>query len=65
MPKLKTNRSAAKRFRFTKKGRIKKKSAMRGHLLRKKSARRMRQLKQAGYVSAVDEKRIKMLLPYA
>ena len=64
MPKLKTNRSAAKRFRFTKRGKIKKKSAKRGHLLRKKGSRRMRQLKQAGYVSSVDEARIRKLLPY-
>ncbi len=64
MPKLKTNRSAAKRFRFTKSGKIKKRRARRGHLLRKKGARRMRQLKQSGYVSSVDEARIKKLLPY-
>ncbi len=64
MPKLKTNRSAAKRFRFTKKGRLKKRNAKRGHNLSHKSSKRKRRLRQDGYVSKVDEKRIKMLLPY-
>lgn len=64
MPKLKTNRSAAKRFKFTKKGRLKKRNAQRGHHLSHKSSKRKRRLRQDGYVSKVDEQRIKMLLPY-
>lgn len=65
MPKLKTNRSAAKRFRITKSGRLKKRNAKRGHLLTNKSSKRKRHLRQDGYVSKVDAGRIKMLLPYS
>lgn len=64
MPKLKTNRSAAKRFRFSKKGRIKKRNAKRGHLLTGKSAKRKRHLRQDGYVDKADARRIRRLLPY-
>ena len=65
MPKLKTNRSAAKRFRFSKHGKIKKRNAKRGHLLTHKSSKRKRHLRQDGFVDKVDEKRIRRLLPYA
>ncbi len=64
MPKLKTNKSAAKRFRFTKKGKIKKRNANRGHILSKKTRKRKRHLRRTGYVSAADAKRIRRLLPY-
>ncbi len=64
MPKLKTNRAAAKRFRFTKTGKIKKRNASRGHILGKMSRKRKRQLRKTGYVSHADEKKIRRLLPY-
>jgi len=64
MPKLKTNRSAAKRFRFTKKGKIKKRNAMRGHLLTGRATKRKRHLRKAGYVHATQTKQIRRLLPY-
>lgn len=64
MPKLKTNRSAAKRFRFTKTGKIKKRNAGRQHILGKKTSKRKRQLRKTGYVSKVDAKTIRRLLPY-
>lgn len=64
MPKLKTNRSVAKRFRFTKKGKIKKKKAGLRHLLGHKSRKRKRKLRQSSYLSAVEERRIRRLLPY-
>ena len=64
MPKLKTNRSAAKRFRLTKTGKIKKRNAGRRHILGNKSRKRKRQLRLTGYVSSRDEKRIRRLLPY-
>lgn len=64
MPKLKTNRSAAKRFRRTKSGKIKKRRAFRGHILGKKSRKRKRKLRQRNYVSKTDEQRIRRLLPY-
>jgi large subunit ribosomal protein L35 len=65
MPKLKTNRSAAKRFRVTKTGRLKKRSAGRGHMLGKKSRKRKRHLRQSSYVSNVDARKLKKILPYA
>ena len=64
MPKLKTNRSAAKRFKITKTGKIKKRSACRGHILGKMSRKTKRKLRQSSYVSSVDEKKIRRLLPY-
>ena len=64
MPKLKTNRSAAKRFKKTKTGKIKKKQAGKGHILGKKTRKRKRKLRKSSYVSSVDEKKIRRLLPY-
>ena len=64
MPKLKTNRSVAKRLRFTKSGKLKKRSANRGHLLRKMSRKAKRRLRQGGYLSKGDTKKIRRLLPY-
>ena len=45
MPKMKTNRGAAKRFKITKKGKIKHRAAYRNHILSKKSTKRKRQLR--------------------
>jgi len=64
MPKLKTNRSARKRFRVTKSGRLKKRSANRGHMLGKKARKRKRQLRQNTYVASSDAKKIRKILPY-
>jgi len=64
MPKLKTNRGAAKRLRFTKTGKIKKRKAGRGHVLGKKTRKRKRHLRKSDYLSKVEEKRIRRLLPY-
>ncbi len=64
MPKLKTNRSAAKRFRKTARGRFKHGQAGRRHILTSKTRKRKRQLRRAAYVRAVDEKKLKRLLPY-
>ncbi|MDP2652432.1 MAG: 50S ribosomal protein L35 [Candidatus Omnitrophota bacterium] len=64
MPKLKTNRSAAKRFKITKKGKIKYRKAGRRHILGKKTRKRKRQLRHSAYVSKTDVKRLRRLLPY-
>ena len=64
MPKLKTRKSVAKRFRFTKKGKIKKKQAGLRHILGKKSRKRKRKLRKTSYLSKVEAKRIRTLLPY-
>ena len=64
MPKLKTNRSAAKRFKVTKSGKIKKVSAGRKHILGKKTRKRKRKLRQNDYLAPSDEKKVRRLLPY-
>lgn len=65
MPKMKTHRGAAKRFKVTGSGKIKKAKAFKSHILEKKSSKRKRNLRKAGLVSAADAKRFKTLLPYA
>ena len=64
MPKMKTNRAAAKRFRFTGTGKIRRNRAYKSHILTKKSAKRKRGLRKSTMVSASDLKRVKQLLPY-
>ena len=65
MPKLKTHRGAAKRFSLTKSGKIKRSKAYKRHILSKKSTKRLRGLRQTGYIADVDEMKIRKLLPYA
>jgi len=64
MPKLKTNRGAAKRFKRTKNGGFKRNKAFGRHLKTAKSAKRRRNLRQATVLDATEEKRIKRLMPY-
>ncbi len=64
MPKIKTHRGAAKRFRFTASGKIRRNSAYRGHILTKKSRKRKRKLRKGGYVDQADAPNIRRLLPY-
>lgn len=63
MPKMKTNRAAAKRFRKTKSGLFKRSKAYRGHLSASKSTKRQRHLRQSTLVSKSDHKRVRRLLP--
>jgi large subunit ribosomal protein L35 len=63
MPKMKTNAAAKKRFKKLKSGKIKKASALRRHILTKKSRKTKRQLRKSGYISKSDTKRILGLLP--
>lgn len=63
MPKVKTRRSAAKRFTFTGSGKIKRKRAYLRHILTSKSAKQKRQLRSSGLVAAVDVKQVRRLLP--
>jgi large subunit ribosomal protein L35 len=62
MPKMKTHRGAAKRFRKTATGKLKRGRAMHSHILTKKSQKRKRKLRQPALVSSADEKRMKRLL---
>jgi large subunit ribosomal protein L35 len=64
MPKIKTNRAAAKRFKKTGTGQVKRASAFTSHILTHKSAKRKRNLRQGGTVAAVDQKNICALIPY-
>ncbi|NPV27098.1 MAG: 50S ribosomal protein L35 [Firmicutes bacterium] len=64
MPKIKTHRGAAKRFKKTATGKIKRSKAFKSHILEKKSAKRKRNLRKAGLVSAADAKRVVRLIPY-
>ncbi len=62
MPKMKTHRGAAKRFRVTGTGKIRKNSAFRSHILETKSPKRKRFLRHSELVAAGDAKRIKKLI---
>ena len=64
MPKQKTKRASAKRFRVTKSGLIKRAKAYKSHILNKKSTKRKRNLRKGTYVSAADQRNIRELIPY-
>ena len=63
MPKMKTHRGAAKRFRKTGTGKIVRSKNNKQHILTKKSAKRKRRLRKSALVSDVDVKRVKQMLP--
>jgi large subunit ribosomal protein L35 len=62
MPKQKTNRSAAKRFRKTGAGKFRRNKAYHSHILTKKSPKRKRNLRKKTLVSKADESRVRRLL---
>jgi large subunit ribosomal protein L35 len=64
MPKIKTNRSAAKRFKKTGTGKIKRRKAFAGHILTKKTTKRKRNMRQSSLVHKGDEGRVKRMIPY-
>ncbi len=65
MPKLKTNRGAAKRFRRTAKGGFKRGQSFRSHILTKKSTKRKRHLRSTERISDADAKSVRQMLPYS
>ena len=65
MPKLKTNRGAAKRFQVTGKGRIKRGQSHLRHILSKKSSKRKRHLGSTEHVAECDVPSVKQMLPYS
>lgn len=65
MPKLKTNRGAAKRFKKTANGSYKRTQSHARHILTKKSTKRKRQLRTGALIADADNKSIKQMLPYA
>ena len=64
MPKIKTHRGAAKRFDVTKSGKIKRGKAYKSHILTKKTTKRLRGLRQTGYIAEEEQKKIRELIPY-
>jgi large subunit ribosomal protein L35 len=63
MPKIKTNRSAAKRFRKTASGKFAFSKSHSSHILTKKSTKRKRSLRQPQLIKASDLKEVRRLLP--
>jgi len=64
VPKMKTNRAAAKRFRVTGSGRVRRSKGGGNHGMQEKSRKRLRRLRNNDMVSGSFEKRIKIMLPY-
>ena len=60
--KMKTNRAAAKRFKLTGSGRVKRSKAYHGHFFTSKSPKRLRNLRKSGMVAQADTKRAKKML---
>ena len=64
MPKIKTSRAAAKRFKTTGTGKIVRNKAYKSHILTKKSPKTKMNLRKSAIVSEGDAKRVSQLLPY-
>ena len=64
MPKMKTSRAAAKRFKLTGTGKLKRAKAYKSHILTKKSTKIKRNLRQAAMTDATNVKNMKKILPY-
>ena len=65
MPKMKTSRAAAKRFKTTGTGKLVRNKAYKSHILTKKSTKRKRNLRKAVEVDATNAKMMKRILPYS
>ena len=64
MPKMKTNRGTAKRFKGTATGKVRRHRAFTRHILSTKTRKQKRRLRRPGVVDKANEKAIKRLLPY-
>lgn len=64
MPKLKTNRGAAKRFKRTGSGKLRRSRANANHILTKKAPKRKRRLAKGAQVAAADHAAMERLIPY-
>jgi large subunit ribosomal protein L35 len=64
MPKMKTRKSAAKRYRITATGKVKYKKQGLRHILTKKSSKRKRKLRKLDTLKNTEQRRVKKLLPY-
>ena len=64
MPKQRTKRGAAKRFRLTAKGKVRRFKAYKSHILTKKSRKRKRNLRQSTILDASNEGQVRRMIPY-
>ena len=64
MPKMKTNRAAAKRFNISASGKVRRSKGGASHFMNGKSSRRLRRLRKNGMVDKAMEKRVQRLFPY-
>ena len=64
MPKIRTNRSAHKRFRLTGTGKVRRNKAYKSHILTKKARKRKRNLRQSAILHASNESQVRRLIPY-
>lgn len=64
MPKMKTKRSAAKRFSFTKKGKVKIKRSKLRHILSSKTRKQKRRLRRRAIAASADIAKLRRILPY-
>ena len=64
MPKIKTKRAAAKRFKMTGNGELKRRKAFKSHILTKKTTKRKRNLRKAAMTDETNLKNMKKILPY-
>ena len=64
MPKMKTHRGAAKRFKKTATGKLKHQKQGKRHILTKMSSKRKRQLREEGEITSADRPRLKQMVPY-
>ena len=64
MPKMKTNKSASKRFRISGKGRVRRSKAGGNHMMQEKSRKRLRRNRNNDMVDKTLERHIKRLIPY-
>lgn len=64
MPKIKTKRAAAKRFKMTSNGELKRSKAFKSHILTKKTTKRKRNLRKAAMTDETNLKNMKKILPY-
>ena len=64
MPKMKTRKSAAKRFKLTGSGKLRRSKAFGRHLMTSKSSKRKRNLRRSGTASETDMRKIRAMMPY-
>ena len=65
MPKIKTNRGAAKRFKTTGTGKVVRNKAFSSHILTKKTTKRKRSLRKSALVNSTNLQKVSRLIPYA